>query len=229
MTSNGIGTLNEKPLHAALKEYCARPGDRLEAPVDGYVIDIVRGGLLIEIQTGNFTKIKAKLADLVPRYPLRLVYPIAAEKWIVKEATAGSPTVRRKSPKRGDAADLFAELVRFPELTAEPNFSLQVLLIREEEVRRRSQSRRAWRRRGWVTEERRLLNVLQEKLFESPADLADLLPPALPDPFTTKELAAALSRPRRVAQQMTYCLREMGALAVVGKRERSIVYTRTRD
>jgi len=188
------------------------------------VIDIVRGGLLIEIQTGNFTKIKAKLADLVPRYPLRLVYPIAAEKWIVKEATAGSPTVRRKSPKRGDAADLFAELVRFPELTAEPNFSLQVLLIREEEVRRRSQSRRAWRRRGWVTEERRLLEVVDDRAFESPADLAALLPADLDDPFTTADLARVLGKPRRLAQRMAYCLREMGAINVVGKKGRAILY-----
>ena len=45
-----IGTLNEKPLHAGLKEWVARPGDAFEQPVDGYVIDIVRDDLLIEIQ-----------------------------------------------------------------------------------------------------------------------------------------------------------------------------------
>lgn len=49
----GIGRLNEGPLHAALKRWCARPGDRLEAVVDGYVIDIVRADLLLEIQTGH--------------------------------------------------------------------------------------------------------------------------------------------------------------------------------
>lgn len=40
---SGIGTLNEKPLHAALKGWYARPGDRFEVPVDGYLVDIVRG------------------------------------------------------------------------------------------------------------------------------------------------------------------------------------------
>ena len=50
-----IGLLNEKPLHAALKEWYARPDDRFETSVDGFVIDILRGDLLIEVQTRNFT------------------------------------------------------------------------------------------------------------------------------------------------------------------------------
>ena len=39
---SGIGLLNEKPLHASLKQWYARPGDRFEVPVDGYVIDLSR-------------------------------------------------------------------------------------------------------------------------------------------------------------------------------------------
>ena len=48
---SGIGLLNEKPLHASLKQWYARPGDRFEVAVGGFVIDIVRDDLLIEIQT----------------------------------------------------------------------------------------------------------------------------------------------------------------------------------
>jgi hypothetical protein len=61
---SGIGLLNEKPLHASLKQWYARPGDRFEVPVDGFVIDIVRGRLLIEIQTRNFASTRAKLIKL---------------------------------------------------------------------------------------------------------------------------------------------------------------------
>ena len=39
--SHNISTLNEKPLHAALKEWYASPGDRFEVPVDGYLVDIM--------------------------------------------------------------------------------------------------------------------------------------------------------------------------------------------
>jgi hypothetical protein len=91
-----IGLLNEKPLHAALKAWCARAGDRMEVGVDGYVIDIVRGDLLLEIQTRNLAAIKAKLTNLVRGHRVRLIYPIAQEKWIVKSAGKGSRCVTRR-------------------------------------------------------------------------------------------------------------------------------------
>lgn len=219
-----IGTLNEKPLHAALKEWVARPGDLFEQPVDGYVIDIVREDLLIEIQTGSFSPLKKKLRKLVTDHPVRLIYPVAAQKWLVKWDEKGGRS-RRKSPKKGDVASVFSELVYIPRLLEDDHFALSVLLIHEEEVRRRDLTR-AWRRRGWVTEERRLLQVVKEIRFDRPADLAVLLPPELPSPFTTKDLAQSMHQPRRLAQQMTYCLRKMGVIEMVGKSGRANAYTR---
>lgn len=224
-----IGTLNEKPLHAALKEWYARPGDRFEVSVDGFVIDIVRGDLLVEIQTGNFAAIKRKLSALVPSHPVRLVYPIAREKWIVKLAEDGNGQLgRRKSPKRGTLEQVFRELVSFPALLSHPNFTLEVLFIQEEETRRYD-GKRGWRRRGWVTYERRLLQVVGSHLFETPVDVAALFPPDLCEPFTTSDLAAAIARPRWLAQKMAYCLREMGAITSTGKRGNAILYIRAND
>lgn len=213
-------------MHAALKQWYAQPDDVFEALVDGFVIDIVRGDLLIEIQTGNFSAVKEKLLTLVAKHPVRLVYPIAHEKWIVKLALAGEGQAqRRKSPKRGTVEEVFRELVSFPKLLLQPNFSLEVLLIQEEEVRRYD-GRRGWRRRGWVTEERRLLGVVAQQLFETPADLWALMPDDLPQPFTTSDLANVMRRPRRLAQKAAYCLRKMGAITQVGKQGRSLLYAR---
>src|ERR1044072_9107255 len=75
-----IGLLNEKPLHASLKQWYARPGDRFEVPVDGFIVDIVRDDLLIEIQTRNFSAISRKLSRLTRSYRVRLVYPVVQEK-----------------------------------------------------------------------------------------------------------------------------------------------------
>jgi hypothetical protein len=227
--SNGIGLLNEKPLHAALKEWYARPGDRFEVPLEGYVIDIVREELLIEIQTGNFSAIGRKLRALLENHLVRLVYPVAQEKWLLK-AGAGplGRTQRRKSPKRGGVGELFRELVRIPELPAQPNFAIEVLLIQEEEVRRHD-PRRAWRRRGWVTEERRLLGVLSQQRFETPADLWALTGDELPQTFTTAELAEALGEPRWLAQKAAYCYRKMGLIRQTGKQGRSALYVRDYD
>jgi len=224
--SRTISTLNEKPLHAALKKWYARPNDQFEVSVDGFLVDIVRGDLLVEIQTRNFAAIKRKLVALTVRHPLRLVYPIPREKWIVKlPEGAQSRLTRRKSPKRGTLEQVFRELVRFPKLLANPNFSLEVLLIQEEEVRRYDGTR-GWRRKGWVTHERRLLEVVGQRVFETPADMGALVPSALAEPFTTSDLAAAIAQPRSLAQKMAYCLREMGSIAPVGKRSNAILYIR---
>jgi hypothetical protein len=220
-----IGTLNEQPLHAALKAWYAGADDRVEVRVDGYVIDLVRGDLLIEIQTRNVSAIKRKLAALVESHPVRLVCPIAAEKWIVRLDDDESVLGRRKSPRRGMLADIFAELVHIPGLMHHPGFSLDVLLIQEEELRRHD-PRRGWRRRGWITHQRRLLAVTGSHPFATPADLAALLPDGLAEPFTTADLAAALGRPRRLAQQMAYTLRESGAIVTDGKRRGAWLYRR---
>jgi hypothetical protein len=151
---------------------------------------------------------------------------VAQEKWIVKLAEDGRQASRRKSPKRGTVEDLFAELVSIPTLVMRPGFSLEVLIIQEEEVRRHDPTR-AWRRRGWVTEERRLLRVVDRQVFESPRDLARLLPVSLPDPFTTRSLALALGKPRRLAQRMAYCLRKIEAIERVGKDGNAILYVRS--
>jgi hypothetical protein len=224
-----ISTLNERPLHAALKEWYALPGDRLEVPVDGYIIDIVRKDLLVEIQTRSFSSLKKKLAALIACHPVHLVHPIAKEKWIVKLADDGhSQMSRRKSPKRGQVEDIFAELVSFPQLLAHPRFSLEVLLVHEDEFRRHDPSR-GWRRRGWMTVERRLLQVVGRRVFETPQDVGRLLPVTLSEPFTTADLAASLSRPRRLAQQMAYCLRETGVITPIGKQRNAILYERVVD
>jgi hypothetical protein len=228
--SNGIGTLNEKPLHAALKDWYGRPGDQFEVRVGGFIIDIVRpgegqGDLLLEIQTQNLGQMKRKLTRLVETHPVRLIHPIAAEKWIARVGEAGEIVGRRRSPKRGGPELLFAELVSFPRLMAHPNFTLETPLIVEEEIRVRDDSVN-WRRHGWATAERRLLEVTATRIFATPADLLALVPAALPDPFTPVQLARALDRPAWLARRMTYCLKEMGALKPAGKQGRSHLFAR---
>ena len=223
---DGVGLLNEKPLHAASKAWYAEPGDRTEVPVEGSFIDLVRDDLLIEIQTRSFSALKRKLERLVAGHPVRLVYPVAYEKWILRLAGDGVTLLgRRKSPMRGSEIDLFRELVSFPHLIAHPNLSLEVLLIREEEVRHYD-PRTNWRRRGWGTTERRLLQVVDSRLFSTSTDLAALIPESLNVPFTTAELAEAIGRPRRLAQQMAYCLRCVGVLSEAGRQGRAIRYVR---
>jgi hypothetical protein len=223
-----IGTLNEKPLHEALKRWYAQPGDLFEVPVDGFVADIVRGDLLIEIQTKNFSSIKRKLEKLIINHPLRLIYPIPRTKWITKlNLTDGGDTSasRRKSPRHGTFEDVFYELVRLPGLLKNTNFSIELLLIEEEEVRR-YEGVRGWRRRGWVTEERKFLCVTDRRIFNTPADMHDFIPVTLAEPFSVADLATATDINKKLAQKMVYCLREMGCVTPAGKWVNAILYSR---
>ena len=220
-----VGTLGEKPLHAALKRWYSEDGDLVEEPVDGFVIDLVRGGVLIEIQTRGFSSLKRKLHTLLEGHVVCLVHPIPMEKWIVKLDDAGEAISRRKSPKRGAAIDIFGELVSFPDLIAHPNLTLEVLLTKEDEVRRFDPDR-AWRRKGWVVEERRLLEVVERLEIDAPEDLAALLPTEIRPEFTTAQLAGALDCQRRLAQQMAYCLRNAGVIEAIGKEGNAVVYRR---
>jgi hypothetical protein len=222
---NGINTFNEKPLHAALKAWYADPEDRMEVRIDGFIIDLVHGDQLVEFQTGNFTALRRKLEKLTQQHTVRLVFPVPLEKWIITQA-AGAESgegTRRKSPRRGRVEQLFRELVHLPTLLLRDTFSLEVLLIREEEVRRPEGQKTRWKK-GWVKQERRLLAVVERRVFETPADLAGLLPVSLADPFTARDVAKCARIPPRLAQQMVYCLRECGAIQQAGKRGRAFLY-----
>jgi hypothetical protein len=218
-----IGTLNEGALHAGLKEWYRRPRDRAEEKVDGYIVDLVRGRLLIEIQTGGFAPLRRKLDALLRTHRVRLVAPVALSRRIVRVSDDGIVLSSRRSPKRGCVEDVFARLVSFPRLLANDRFELEIVLTHQDEVRM-FRPGRAHRRRGWIVAGRSLTAVDGSVTIASPADAAALLPTGMPSSFDTAELASAAGIDRRLAQQMTYCLRHAGALESSGKRGRASLY-----
>ena len=105
----GIGTLNEKSLHRNLIQWLAKPADIFEEKIDGYIIDIVRGKKLLEIQTKNIYKIKKKIFSLSKNYTVQIFFPIIVDKWIIKVDEKDEQLSKRKSPKRGRVEDVFNE------------------------------------------------------------------------------------------------------------------------
>ncbi len=224
LASSRIGTLGEKPLHASLKRWYARPGDQIEVPFEGYVIDLVRDELLIEIQTRSFSSMKSKLTTLLGLgHQIRIVHPIAMDRWIVKVDEAGDVLSRRRSPKHESALDVFSELVSFPHLMVQTGLELELVLVNDEEIRQHRIDG-PWRRKGWTVVERRLVEVVETLRIATPGDLASLLPAGLGETFTTTDLATASGRSRRLAQQMAYCLRKAGAIEPVGKVGKAVEY-----
>ena len=214
-----IGTLNEGSLHRGLKDWLAQPGDRFEVPLGQFVIDIVRGDLLIEIQTGSIGAMGHKLDRLLDDHRIRIVRPIAATRWFEQPGKK-----RRKSPKRQHLWSIFDEMVSIPTLLEHPNLELQVLLIEESEVRSATDRVRRGQR-GRVVD-RRLDTVIEQHLITSLDQMLAVLPGDLDQPFGTAELAKAAGIPRDLAQRVCYVLRHAGLIDEVQRTRAGILYRR---
>ncbi len=225
----GFTTLREGSLHAALKARYARTitNAQIEAAVDGFIVDVAGEHELVEIQTAGFASARRKLERLVATHRVVLVHPIPIEKWLVRVDADGAFLRRRRSPKRGLALDLFDELVHIPALVAHPNFRIELALTCKEEIRGpipegvRYRYPREWRRL-----DRRLLDVIETRRIDTPADLVRLLPDGLDEPFTTADIVVATGRSKRLAMRTVYCLERSGAIARLPRRGRFVAYGR---
>ena len=215
--------MNECSLHSEIKKVYSLPGDQFEVKLGNYIVDILRENLVIEVQTKNFSALKEKLQVLTENYRVRLVYPLTEKKWITHVTKDHVVLNTRKSRRKGKITDLFRELVMIPHMIGEENFSLEVLLIDEEEVRC-DDGKGSWRRKGVSVKDRNLLKVIDRLLFQTKADYLKILPKGLNEMFTNRELATLGKISVRSAQQITYCLRKSGVIRLAGKKGRELIF-----
>jgi hypothetical protein len=222
-----IGTLNEGSLHAELKTLLAEPGDELEVPVDRFVVDIRRHDLLIEIQTGSFAAMARKLDVVLDTHRVLVVHPVAVNTYLIR------PERRpRRSPKKGSILSVLDELVSVPTLIDHPNFAVRVALVDVEALQRADPGARRGRG-GWRTVDRRLRTLHRWHDLRSVDDLVALLPPDLPEVFTTADVADTTRRTpgldlhpalprtgpsRNQARKLLYCLRALDVVEVIDRR-----------
>ena len=209
----------ERGLHAELKEWLRRPGDLVEGTVWGYRADIIRGDLLIEVQTGNFPQIRAKLAKLLKGYRVRLVHPVPERRWVIREVNGKKQ--RRVYPRVGRVEEVFNELIYCPTLPLDPNFSLEVLLVHSEEAQ--VVKWRGKRRTRYIVTERHLVKVVGSRVFEKPGDYLKLVPD-MHGAFTARQLSKATGLRITLARRMVYCLAKMGLIEEVGTVARAKLY-----
>ena len=223
---SGINLYSEHSLHARHKVYLAGPGDRLEVPVDGKVVDLVRAdGELVEVQTGRLGNIVPKVLALADRgHRVRVVHPIPVEREIRRLDPKTEELLSvRKSPKRGDIYSLFDELVQAKGLIASRNVTVEVMLVRSAEIKIRDGSG-SWRRRGDRTVDRELVEVLSSRCFRTRGQWLALIPKALPAPWSSSALGEALGIDADRARKILYCLAREGLLAEAGKDGRRKTY-----
>ena len=219
-----IGTLNESSLHAALKLHYECEGDASEAPVDGYVVDLLRleknGPHIIEIQTTSFASMKKKLNALLETHTIRIVYPVPIETTLLKPGKTP-----RKSPKKGNIYSIFSELVSITDQLKHPNLSFDVVLVSINKLQEFEKNLRR-NRGGYRTVNTELVSIHEIHHFCGLHDLISLLPDDLPEKFTTADIAQKGKIPRNIAQQMAYCFRKTELIAEITQSKSGKVYER---
>jgi hypothetical protein len=218
----------ETSLHRELKLHCAGPEARTEVRCGNYRIDAVVGEELIEIQHGSLAAIRDKIGTLLTDHDVRVVKPVVVGKLLVKRSRKNGRIIeRRRSPKRGTVLDVFHDLVYFTKVFPHPRLKLELVLVDVEEWRYPGNSRRRRRRRGdFQVEDQKLLQIHARQVLRTAGELCELVGCELTTPFDTSELARRLDIDRWVAQRVTYCLREMGAIQQVSKRGNTRIYQR---
>lgn len=212
--------------HVALQRWYAGDDGLIEAEVDGYRADVLRDGVIYEIQTRSFASIRAKLRKLTKKHRVVLIHPIPETKFLATVAPeTGEELSVRRSPKRGKFADVFDEVLYIRTALRSENLALEVLLTVERELRC-DDGEGSWRRKGVSIVGRELLAIVGRMRFEEPADLLTLLPPQLPDRFTTGDLRETMGLSKRLGSKTAWGLRKFGLIKKVGKRGNSFVYRR---
>jgi hypothetical protein len=216
-------------LHIALQQYYAGEDGATEAQLDGYRVDVLREGVVYEVQTGSFGAIRRKVEDLSQRHPVVIVFPVAWRKIIVKLAPeTGEILSSRRSPRRGTAWDVVEQLPFLAEALRHENLSLELAMTVVREIRC-ADGTGSWRRGGVATVGRELVEVVETVRLNTARDFARLLPEGLPEPFMVKELAAAAGVNRWLAGRMARGLKRVEALRQVGKKGNAILYERATE
>ncbi len=215
----------ESTLHRELKLLYGGASEDLEVQVDGFRIDAVVDGTLYEIQQASLGALREKVRTLLKRHSVVVVKPLACRKLLVRRAHKDGPIVSsRYSPTRESVFHLFADMVYFVDVFPHKRLTLEVILTEQEEHRVTKVRKRRFGP-DYSVVDRRLGQVVSKLSLRTLADLRALLPVSLHSPFTTEDLAREAGIPRWIAQKMAYCLRETGAVKMLGKNGRCLLYS----
>ena len=222
--NQGIGSLSEKTVHAILKNMYEPAGDYQEVAVLGYVADICKGNEIIEIQTANFNKMRAKLEKFLPEYNVTIVYPVPHLKWLLWiDNETGEVSKKRKSPKTGNVYTVFYELYKIKQFLKNENLRFKIVLMDVEEYRLLD----GWsedKKKGSHRYDRIPCNIAGEVSIDCIQDYVQLIPYDLPEQFSSKDYAKAAKVSTGVAGLAVNILNYLEVIKIVSKKGNAYIY-----
>lgn len=245
-TYDGIGTLAEKQMHAAIKRFLCPDETKHEILLDGsaghipqvtaegekkpkkrrFVADILDKNTVYEIQTGGFSPLRDKIAWILENttYNVMVIHPIAETKWISTiNSKTGNIENRTRSPQKGRIEDIASELYFFRDFLASPRFSLVLLMIEGEQYRKNLQTdgrkRPRYRKYEMIP-----VSLLRAHIFKTIDDYKYFLPESLPNPFCVKNFSAKTKICGMDAYSIVKTLLHLGLLEEHGNLGRAAAY-----
>lgn len=226
LSHDGIGVLNEKTLHAVLKNYLEPHKENHEIKIGSFVADILGEKGIIEIQTSNFSKLRKKLTPFLNETTVTVVYPIAKVKWLYWiDTQTGEITTKRRSTKTGNIYDLTHELVFIRDLLAHPNLIIMAVFLEIAEYRYLD----GWskdKKKGSTRCDKIPMALCDEIIFERAEDYKILLPAGLNDSFTAKEFSKLTKLKPRPAHAALSVMCSVGIIEHFEMRGRAFLYRR---
>lgn len=239
-----INTYNESSLHRTLKTLYSQETDgKTEVSLLGHVYDIVSGNTIIEIQTGNLSKLLAKTMDTLNHgYKVKIVYPLVLNKWIETSTPNGEVLSCRKSPVRKSIYNIFDELTGLYPVLLEKNFSLDIVSVNiiekrtkfQEPVQTANKSRRF--KKDYLKDGKVLKEILETRTFRSKKDYLNLIPESVLPEFCAKDIAKALKEDKSLpssaskkAHIMLWVLKRMELVEESAVKNRSHYYIKKAD
>ncbi len=220
-----IGTLSEKTVHAVVKNYIEPNSSNHEIKIESFYADIINDRGIIEIQNGNFNRLRRKLKILLDFNSITVVYPICHKKmihWINYET--GEVSKPRKSTRTGKSTDIFRELYKIKDFLNHPNLNFHIILMDMDEYRLLD----GWskdKKSGATKCDRIPTKLIDEITINKVEDYDLFLPDKLACPFTVKDYRAANKIQLRDAQVAIHILRYLGRIKKIGKKGKAYLYS----
>ena len=242
----GIGTLGEKQMHAAIKCFLCPDESFHEIPLDQgervgeldengkkikkrrFVADILKCGNVYEIQTGALPPLTEKIKWILDTtsYNVTVIHPIAETKWVNVLNKQNDLDRRYRSPVKGKLSDIAPELYAVKDFVSSPRFSL-VILFMEAEQYIKAATKKGRSRTKYQKYELIPVNLLRAHVFRSLDDYKIFIPDTIDGEFTVKDFSAKTKIRGRDAYLAVYSLCGLGLLEECGKIGRAKAFKKT--
>lgn len=236
-TGDGIGTLSEKQMHAALKRFICSDTSKHEVKIQGseyytgneekgrrFVADILNENVIYEIQTGGFAPLTQKIRWILDNtsYNISLIHPMPQELYIRYIEEDGSISARRRSPRSQPQKSIIPELYYIKDFLNSDRFSLTLIMMEAEQYRKRMKGKR----RKTSKYETIPTSLICAHFFGSTQDYAKFLPNDLCNDFTVKQFSQKSGIYGLDAYSYIKLMCELGYLEISGMSGRAKCYRR---